>query len=242
MKTVKQALLLLCTLALVGLGAAMPWLSAQMEDKRVNDLRDEFGLDDLSLILRRDSGAADTLRLLGWPHDTLPWGGKTALDPSDVERAAYDVSVQLVEAGLMDSKYGPLHLDDWIPMLVMSGDGTSSAIVWHCAWGEGRYFFFDDATGKLASGLFRRPGGMAVSAVNEQIDAWINFCRDYYGADLVDVCWEGDGAKLQAGGACILTFLSEQDQTFDIRLVFNERSIVFNGEYSPTDANSMSKG
>ena len=239
MRILKRLLLPLCTLCLVGLGAAMPWLSARMEDERAGGFREELDLNVLSLTLRHDSGAADTLRLLGGAHTMLYWGGETALDPGDAEHAAYDLSELLVNAGVMDSKFGPLVLDSWFPKLVMSGDGADSAIVWHCSWGEGRYFFLDDATGKLAGGQFRRPGGMDVSAVNDQIAAWIDFCQDYYGVSLMDISWEADfssGKPLEAGDVCILTFQPDYSEPFHVRLTFNERSIEFNSENKFTDA------
>lgn len=239
MKVLRRLLLPLCTLCLVALGAAMPWLSARMEDGRAGELREEFDLNVLSLTLRRESGAADTLRLLGGPYTMLYWGGETALDPGGAQHAAYSLSDQLVAAGLMDERFSPLGLGDWTHLLVMSEDGAGSAIVWHCSWGEGRYLFLDDATGKLAGGQFRRPGGMDVSAVGGQVLAWADFCQDYYGVSFTDIHWEGNtgsGKPLAAGDVCILTFQPDYSEPFDVRLTFNERSVEFNSENRFTDA------
>lgn len=251
MKTVKQALLLLCTLALVGLGAAMPWLSAWMQDGRTGGLREEFDLNTVNLTLRKDAEAADTLRLLSGTYNALNWGGETALDPGDVVGAASAASKQLAEKGLLDERF-VLPSDpggvDVVPLIIVSEDGAFSAVVWFCAWGEqnSRYFYLDDATGKMVGGWFRRSGRLNVSEFNEQLREWVSFCEDYYGVSVVDIGWANGNpvwkGELIGGSTFVMTLQPEQGGPFELRLEFYELTVELNAPKNPTDADSMTKG
>lgn len=245
MKVLRRLLLPLCTLCLVALGAAMPWLSARMEDQRADGFREEFDLNVLSLTLREESGAADTLRLLGGPCGTFSWEGETVLDLEGVRKAAFDISTQLVEDGLMDEKYALSSSFSGAvsqPSLVLSEDGSRSAIIWHFIWGQGgsHYFIIDDATGKLVGGLFRRSGKLSVPAVNKHVTGWVQFCEAYYGAAPTDFRWAGgrpltDG-ELIGGSTFVLTLQPPHSELFEVRIVFYELTVEFNSPTPFTDA------
>ncbi len=251
MKVLRRLLLPLCTLCLVVLGAAMPWLSARMEDQRADGFREEFDLNVLSLTLREESGAADALRLLSGPCGTFSWEGETVLDLEGVRKAAFDISTQLVEDGLMDGKYAlssSFAGEAPQPLLVLSEDGSRSAIVWYYIWGEdgSQYFVIDDATGKLVGGLFRRSGKLKVPYVNKQVADWVQFCEAYYGAAPTDFGWVGghpltDG-ELIGGSTFVLTLQPPHSELFEVRIVFYELTFEFNSPMTFTDAGSMLDG
>ena len=251
MKAAKQALLLLCTLALVGLGAAMPWLSAWMQDGRTGGLREEFDLNAVSLTLRRDAGAVDTLRLLSSNHSELVWNGETTLDPGDVLGAVNTVLNQLAEKGLLDERSIPPSDParvDILPLLILSEDGALSAVVWFCTWNEPDYgyFYLDDATSKMVySGLWRS-GRLSVPEFNEQLKEWVRFCEEYYGVDVSDMRWDNGNpvmnGELIGGSAFVMTLQPEQGGPYELRLAFYELTVEFNAPKEPTDANSMANG
>lgn len=230
MKYVRRAVLPLCTLLLIVLGAAMPWLAARAQDQRLRGLQERFDLDAVSLILRQDAGVGDTLRLLAGNYTMLPWGGETVHDPGEVRALIHEPGALLAQAGI-DGKY-VLASYDMRPLLAVSEDGSLSAILWYSVWGEGgsRWFLLDDATGKLVGGRFRRSGGLVVEVVNNQLLGWEDFCQDYYGIDIVGIRWEGDDGnfKMTEGSTCILILQPEYSEPFEVRLAFYSLTVGFN--------------
>lgn len=195
---------LLVTLALIALGAAMPWLAGRMQDAGMDRWQERLELNAVSLTLRKDAGAAPVLRMLTGECTAVPWGKETSRTEEEVCAAAMEVMGALNRAGLLSGEeLERLERSGlWGEPDLLIGEDGASALVWSCYWEEegGCYVRVDDNSGKAVQITARAPAywenaetqiraeeaGELTVAIGEdiapeQLKRWISFLEEYYG-------------------------------------------------------------
>lgn len=194
----------LLTLLLVLLGAAMPWLTAQIQDANIRGRQERLELNAVALTLRQDGNVGPVLRLLAEAHAQIFWDGETAMTEQEAHLAAVQTVQELTEAGLLSSESyillmeSPCYLE---PSLRIAGDG-SSALTWNCSWDcvVPCSIVLDDSTGKavqfLVSDLPAEHSELvdgcpepwlAEEDGQAQLKGWSAFLQEYYGAEVLRI-------------------------------------------------------
>jgi len=157
MENWRRYALTLLTVLLIVLGAAMPWLSALLQDARVGKLREDLELNTVSLTLLESSGVEQALRIASSECMEIPWGGGTNLTREEADQAALGALDELYRFGLLsDDSLDLLNGGEMSaePFLAVAEDG-SSALLWDCrlADAKGRmvpvYVTVDDVSGQM---------------------------------------------------------------------------------------------
>ena len=199
MKRSKRWPMVLATILVIGIGAAMPWAAAWVQDLYGVSSQETLPFDPVSLTLQQDSEIGAVLRLMSSPYDETEWPGETRLTEEEASNAALGALAQLDQYGLLESgslgEYGSIAPDivdqlkasggsNATPAMFISLDGAT-AIIWVCHWkgitGPSYELLIDDATGKAVIGYIPTPPPEDEEAVYRRIERWRNFFQDYYG-------------------------------------------------------------
>ena len=201
----KRWLLVLLTMLLIGVGAAMPWGAAWIQDLYGVSKQESLPFDPVSLTLRQDSEIGDVLRLMSAPYDETGWSGETRLTVEEASATALAFLAQLDQYGLLESgdlgPYGQLAPDiinqikasggsSATPSMFISLDGTT-AIIWVCHWkgttGPSYEIRIDDATGKAVIGYIPSPHIEDPEFAYYRMEQWQLFFQDYYGVEITEI-------------------------------------------------------
>lgn len=201
----------LFTLLLIVLGAAMPWLTASIQDAQIGKMQDDLDLNTVSLTLLQNHGVEQSLCIASSKYANIPWSGGTALTEQQALQAAEDTLAEIYSFGLLQKKW-MRSLDKAgavvEPCLMVAEDG-SSALVWDCRWGVedtvSCVITVDDASGKTVqiytSGLVETDntassqsmGGVTIYGASQTeaywavMEMWASFLEYYYGASLMTI-------------------------------------------------------
>lgn len=230
MKKVRNILLLLVTLLLTVAGAAMPYLASRAQDARVAQSDVIRALDAVSLTLWEPTEIGSVLQMAAGGDTTETyWPGETRMTAGEAAAAVQAAAEQLQAAGLLES--WPTEDVEMVPVLMVSGDGEISAVIWEYREPYvGVYALLDDGSGKLVGiqGFSPRldwvlrydveTGGERIVVEDQprlqaRLEGWADFCRDYYGAARV-IC---DQAEM--GAVSVLRFLrpsGEEELRLDV--------------------------
>ena len=203
MRTIKRYILPLFTLVLITVGAAMPLAVSQMQDSRINSLREEFLLNTVNLTLQQDVGVSPVLRLIAGECNSILWEEETKLTEQDAIEAAKAVLTEMEAMDLLS--VGDLALirdaeGRAEPILLIGGDG-SSALVWNWySYSENVPYqmWIDDTTGKAVQFLVSSPTPRDTDAAHALVANWNIFFQGYYGIEIVSVKEESQG--IDSGG------------------------------------------
>ncbi|MCI8524646.1 MAG: hypothetical protein HFF17_01730 [Oscillospiraceae bacterium] len=236
MKKPKNTLLLVFTLLLTLLGAALPYAASRAQDARIARDGSVRALEAVDLNLWEPTGACQVLALFAQPCCQLSSQSVAAaglhLTAGEAEAAAWDAVRALRQAGLLESWTGHFPLEA-APYLLFSEDRESTAAVWLCSGGDsGCQLVLDDASGQLVSIHWGSPwiggrvepdgqvticdagynveydAGMA-EACAARLERWARFCEEYYARDVerVEGSFAEAGEELRSGGQeCFLRF------------------------------------
>lgn len=193
MKRLKNYMLLLSALAFILLGAAMPYLTSQIQDAQVIGLQKKLELNTVNLTLRQEGDVGPVLQLISQPHTESSWEGETVLSKTDACQAALTVletmdQYDLLPEGAIERfRETQGHAQ---PQLLMGEDG-SSALIWTWTWYDafGTFITLDDATGKAVRILSESEptDSYPVESTRFRLEKWIMFLQDYYGMELTDI-------------------------------------------------------
>lgn len=181
----------LLTLALIAMGAAMPFFVSWMQDGRIGSFQEKFLLNTVNLTLRQDGEASTVLRLVSEAYATMPWDGRTSMTEQEACQAAMDTVAEMDLRGLLPE--GDLdylkHVGMWAePILLLGEDGTS-ALVWECYWAGGEvsacYMMLDDVTGKAIHFLISTPMFSGEEDIYALYEGWVSFLTDYYDIEIL---------------------------------------------------------
>ena len=206
---------LLFTLALIALGAAMPWLAGRMQDAGMSRQQERLELNAVSLTLREGAGVAPILRLLSGGYSSIPWTGETGRTEEEVHMAALELIRALDQAGLLP--VGDRERLEWSEFraepILLIGENGSTALAWDCDWDDTEIYYIkvDDASGKAVQIAVSRltyweeaetetklwaekAGELTVSmeegVMLEQVKKWVAFLEEYYGIVSVNLTEE----------------------------------------------------
>ena len=209
MHTVKNLLLILLTLTLVAVGALAPYGTAIVQDRRLESNSDMRELSGVQLIIQKELSAAQVLNILGGEYTTVEWNAETNLIESAVKEYAFDVLWKMMGSNLIPEnaidgtifESGRWVLELWdiamSPFLVISnGENQEAFLLWECTWespGDAAYtMWIDDATGTMY-GIGRTVAATDVymyvadvKYLNQYMEMWVVFLRDYYGFQIVN--------------------------------------------------------
>jgi len=227
MRTIKKYLLLIPALFCVALGAALPTLTARMQDGKTGGFRKTLALNPVELTLRQED-VSQAIQLLSQDYIESVWKGETRLTEED----AWSEALTAVEAmefyGLFpmgESEVLEKVGGSGEPRLLVAEDG-SSALVWDCTWGFDSETFFsvDDTTGKVVRiSLFKDLADITYEEDYALLECWILFLQDYYDIRLADV---QEGCEPAGGGPGPLyqlrfTAAAGTELTFSLHLLEN---------------------
>lgn len=181
----------LLTLALIAMGAAMPFFASWMQDGRIGGFQEKFLLNTVSLTLRQNGEASLVLRLVSNAYAAMPWDGRTSMTEQEACQAAMGAAAEMDLRGLLPE--GDLdylkRMGMWAePTLLLGEDGTS-ALVWECYWAGGEvsacYMMLDDVTGKAVHFLISTPMFSGTEDIPALYEGWIGFLADYYDIEII---------------------------------------------------------
>lgn len=192
MKRLKNYTLLPFALAFILLGAALPYLTSQLQDSRISGLQKDSELSSVNLTLRQEGDVGPVLQLMSKKHTEGSWKGETVLAEGDASHAALAVAEELNCYGLLsEMQLKKLEQTDMFvePQLLVGEDG-SSALIWACTWDDapGTFITLDDATGKAVRILADSAQTETDSAedIYIRLEKWYSFFRDYYDIQLME--------------------------------------------------------
>lgn len=204
MKSIKKYLALAPALLCVVLGAAMPELTAQMQDAQVGKLQKRMELNLAELTLNQED-VSRTLQLLSQQYIESIWTGETRLSEESACQKTLSAIESLESCGLLpngETERLSQSEGSGEPYLLVAEDG-SSALVWDCTWGydSETLFSVDDATGEVVRISLFKPltdlSGTYDDDYPYQLDRWLMFLQDHYDLELEEV-WEDEGGNAPA--------------------------------------------
>ena len=255
MRTVKNGLLVLLTLALVAAGALLPYAVAQMQDRRLESAGDTRELSQVQLLIQQDLSPAQVLNILGGEYTRMAWDSETNLSAAQALTYACDaVELMVLENLLPQSAYpwyesdGSWSYPEWNGdisafLVISNGENREALLLWECTWespaDDAAYtIWIDDETGMMY-GINRTwdndyvDGVVDVKYLDQYMDQWAFFLRDYYDFEIVDEvrAQEASDDGIREWEAFILT-LTVQDaeetvSTCTVRLTLQGWSISF---------------
>lgn len=245
MKYLKKYMLLLSALAFIVLGAALPFLTSQMQDAQISRTQIKMELNTVNLTLRQESDVWPVLQLMSKIHGESPWAGETVLTKADASEAALAVLETMEQYGLLPA--GELEQllksEGKVEPLLLVGEDGSSALIWACTWDDSTWTFItiDDVTGKavrILVGNTPTDSGV-VESVSFQLEKWCVFLEDYYDIELTE--GKRDSSSSTAFAMC---FSSKDGATdYDLSLEIDNGYTLFNYlQLSTTDAKTRADG
>lgn len=231
MKYLKKYMLLLSALGFILLGAALPYVTAQMQDANISQLQKKLELSTVNLTLRHESDVLPVLQMISKEHTESVWEGETVLTTADASRAALAVMEALDQYGLLpEGNWEILRGKENVTAhLLVAGDG-SSALIWSCIWdcSPGTFITIDDATGKAVRILTDNvPKGNHIGVdafIQLQLEKWASFLPDYYAVELTDIKESGDGQN-----AFVMCFSSKDSAAdYNLNLKIAKNFTLFN--------------
>jgi len=255
MKRIRKYFLPLLTLLCMILGAALPGLTAQIQDIRLNQRSESLALNVASLTLKQDASIGEVLRMFSdMAREPLTvtaiagaptpgnassagssWEGEMRMSEEEVRLAAMEAIDALDRAGLI-LKADRAYLDsadfNARPLLQVAGN-SEPVRVWECFW-EGHLphsVTLDDMTGKAVQiivGSFEAQGYELPAA--DQLERWILFLRDYYGIEVIDIAEDFTAQKYdKARFSCLLIAdLEDGLEPCELSLKLYDNAVVFN--------------
>lgn len=209
--TLRRYLPSLFTLLLIALGAAMPWLSAAVQDAQIGKLQEDMDLNTISLTLLQNEGLEQSLRIASSEYVNIPWSSGTALTEEQALQTAVETLDVMYSFGLLQKKGMQVLSKVGMtaePCLMVAEDG-GSALVWSCRWADEDTAFctitVDDASGKAVqlhlstlaetvdASSSQTMGGLTIYSTKAiencwlLLDMWASFLQHYYGATLTTV-------------------------------------------------------
>lgn len=239
MNRLKTALLLVCTLCFVLLGASMPELAAKMQDVRIGKRREEAEFRSVNLTLWQEGDVGPVLHLLAQEHMEGFWEGQTAMTEADACRAALAVMEALHAHGLLPTgEWEALSQADGSaePYLLVGEDG-SSVLIWGCIWNcdAGLFITVDDTTGKAVRILVENALADVETTEEDiflQLKRWDLFFQDYYNVEFVELTGINDDSSLTEDGLPLLSdvrfFRKDGSGIFNLRLEISKNWVFFN--------------
>lgn len=190
MRSVKQYLPSLFTLALIALGAAMPWLVSWGQDARIGNRQEKLELNVANLTLQEDAGVGPALEVVSRELASVPWSEETQLTEWAALEEAEEVIRQMRDLDLLSTWEAELLAagpDGWAePVLVIADDST--ALVWNCYWAVlPCVVTVDDVSGKAVRFVVEGTAGWMPEtdgALPQQAAEWDLFFQDYYGSEV----------------------------------------------------------
>lgn len=229
----------LCTLLVLGLGAAMPSLAALALDGRLEQEITQMDNTGITLPLAQEEDFFRTLALFGGSHSQVELSTGARMTAAEAQDAAAEALAGLRHWGTV---YTDLHA---APVLLTSRDAPGlSGVFWHVSWyvpsGAQETLWLDDQTGQLVAFAGEVAGSAAVlvedreTAVEESsiypevVLAAAEFCRLHYPVDEVMLARETDD---WGDGDFRLTLVRTRggaQETASIRLRLWEGKLDFN--------------
>lgn len=192
MKYLKKYMLLLSALAFIVLGAALPFLTAQIQDAKISGTQIKMELSTVNLTLWQESDVGPVLQLMSKEHTERVWEGETVLTKTDALHAALTVVETMEQYGLLPAGNLEqlLKSEGKVESQLLVGEDGSSALIWACTWDDspGTFITLDDATGKAVRTLTGSTGTdesiQTDSGIGEdvyiQLEKWASFLQCYY--------------------------------------------------------------
>lgn len=236
MKRFKNYTLLLSAFTFIILGAALPYLTSQMQDAQISRAQIKMELSTVDLTLRQEGDVGPVLQLMSKEHTERLWEGETVLVKIDALHAAL-TALETME------QYGLLPMGDLEQLLksegraepqLLVGEDGSSALIWACTWDDspGTFITLDDATGKAVRTLTYNAGTdksiQTDSGIEEdvyiQLEKWTSFLEGYYDIELMET-EENDSSQT----AFVMCFSSKDGATeYYLNLEIAEGYTFFN--------------
>ena len=224
MKRLKNYTLLLSAFTFIILGAALPYLTSQMQDTQISRAQIKMELNTVNMTLRQESDVWPVLQLMSKTHGESPWAGETVLTKADASEAALAVFETMEQYGLLPEG----DLEQLLksegkaePQLLVGEDGNS-ALIWACTWDDSPWTLItlDDATGKAVRTLTGSAGTdesiQTDSGIEEdvyiQMEKWASFLQDYY-----DVEWT-ETKVIDSGRTAFVMCFSSKDGAIEYEL------------------------
>ena len=245
MHTVKNLLLILLTLTLVAVGALAPYETAIVQDRRLESSNDMRELSGVQLIIQKELSAAQALNILGDEYTTVAWNAETNLIESAVKEYAFDALWKMMVSNLIpENAIDGIIFELWdiamSPFLVISnGENQEAFLLWECTWespGDAAYtMWIDDATGTMY-GIGRTVAVTDmymdvadIKYLNQYMDMWVVFLRDYYGFQSVNEIAE-EAVESNNGGLGMLSLALEfgdTERTCKVQLTLRGWNVSF---------------
>ena len=237
MRWLRRAAPAVCTLALVALGAGLPYLSALVLDGRLE--RETVRREDLhvSLDMARETDFFEMLALIGGEMSVVDLPEGRGMTEEEARKAAMAAREKLPGPG-------GVSLDPEVtPLLVTSKTAPElSGVFWNCVWdekGEKEQLWLDDQTGRTVAFSLRMGDGAFVSKdatvaeaerYAQALEQAVDFLRAEYPVDAV-MCGQVGGDEKSAVRYYRITLWVRQDGRetgYEVPLWMEEDRLYFN--------------
>lgn len=214
MRVIKSLLLVVLTLALMAVGALLPYGAAMAQDRQLESGADTRELNDVQILIQQDMSTAQVLSLLAGEYTRVEWDSETNLTEKEVLSYTYNwTELMVLEELLPESAVHFADVDDsytflWTgnaeanPFLAISSENREALLLWECTWesledGSVYTMWIDDTTGMMY-GINRTSNADYVNVVisekylnqymeqlDQYVDRWVFFLCSYYDCEVV---------------------------------------------------------
>lgn len=246
MRRLKNALLVLFTLLLVAVGAAMPFAASYLQDARQTG-SESRSFDSFSLTLREEADLGRTLELIAGSDYYIAEGEEAAdarMTKADVLTAAEELMKMLTQYGLAEHTTSSLPRI-W-PQTLCANDGSFSIPTWTLQWDapDSLYVLMDDASGKAFllslpcmgySEKYLAKNG--TEPIYAQAENWRAFLEDYYGTEvqLADEEWFDASARFALTFPLGLADGEKAEFQMELYIYFGDSFVTLSPYVSPVD-------
>ena len=236
MKALKKYAPLFSTFLFIILGAAMPRLTAQMQDVQIREFQKTLELSAVSLTLRRESDVLLAVQLISREHSEDPWEGKTVLTKADASRAALTVLEALNQYDLLpeDDLERFLGTESRVEPHLLVDESGSSVLIWACTWDYSpeTFIIIEDTTGKAVR-ILTKNMPMDSNNMEEdifiQLEKWYVFLQDYYDIELTETKEGGYRSSGSLPASFVMCFSSKDGASdYELNLKITDGCTFFN--------------
>ena len=209
MRVIKSLLLIVLTLALMAVGALLPYGAAVAQDRRLESGGEIWTLNDVQILIQQDMSAAQVLSLLEGECTRVEWDSETNLTEKEaVTNVYYWTELMVLEGLLPESAVHFADVDDsytflWTgnaeasPFLAISGENREALLLWECKWestedGAVYTMWIDDTDGTMygvnwtVNGFYDVAAARELKYLYQYMEQWTFFLRYYYDCEITD--------------------------------------------------------
>lgn len=175
------------TVIVIGFGLFLPRMVSSLQNRRTTAHVQKYPVKTIQLDAITPVGVFSLLDLMSDEHTSMPLESGGVLGKEEVVQYAYE-ALGFIEDYVISLDLEQYTMQRQNPLLVFSGDGEDSALLWQCEFfnttiNQNIVLYLDDDTGKMVSFryTYESPAQPSASLLEFTAEKWAHMCVAYYG-------------------------------------------------------------